>query len=315
MKFFLIQCLLAQCCVVSQGPVVFPVTIVNGAVELLGLADDFNNDQTFRTRITMSRQILVSRGLTTLNLPEHFHITNEARTRQFSFNDPTAVFSRFNWPAAVVSIGVGPGSLFMERAESVSIVRDPNNVTSALVGISFTDYEFMSQSCFPGSAFRTVFNGDDCVEFMISLRDGNSGYERIAQGMYETCFGLETTPRLDPNAFMTMPFMIASNLTNRVRQWGANRNEDGPGFTECDSSLLAHLPDIVVSFFGNIGGTVGSIVLSPRDYVLIDESAETCKFRFRSVNPASETMFIDPLRLPYVNVHITQSDLLFCDPL
>ncbi len=298
----------------------FPANTVNGGVELIGSADDFNHDNTFRISLSMSRQIRVyfgslhERSLRD-NIPEIFHITNSDQTRRFSFQDPTAVFARSNWPVPSLSLGVGPGSHFIEQAESISIVRDVANTTSALVGMGLSDYEFVTQACVPGSAFRTALNGDDCIEFVISLRGESSGYDHSPYGLYETCFGLESTPRLDPGNFMTIPYTLASNLTRRVRQWGANRNENGVGFTECDSSILPHLPEIVISFFANSHRVVGSIVFLPEDYLSIDERTETCHFKFRSINPSTESMFIDPLRLPHISVHIAQSDIMFCDPL
>ena len=101
-----------------------------------------------------------------------------------------------------------------------------------------------------------------------------------------------------------------SVLADRIRHWGANWNDDRSRFTECDRSVLRHLPDIVLSIYNRSGSISGNMVFGARDYLKIDDVSETCSFRFRS----SQEIMIDPLRLPFVNLYWTETEMVFCDP-
>ena len=290
------------------APIVFPANVVNGTIELGGYADGFNQGEICRIQLSMSSLIRVSSGTrVTLRVPRIFHISSDDGTIRYSFSDPTAIPANLLWPLAMIDIGIGPGSVLLREAHSVSISRDPVNSTEVSVGLSLSMDAFVSRSCERGSAFRVRFDDDNCILFMISFRNESDSSHR----MYETCFGTDiNSPIVGTNSFMTMPSGIVSSLTDRIRHWGANWNDDRSGFTECDQSVLHYLPDIVLSIYNLAGSISGNIVFGARDYLNIDDVSETCSFRFRT----SHEIGIDPLRLPFVNIYWTENEIVFCDP-
>lgn len=300
-----------QLCVSS---LLFPATLNSDQVEVAGLVQFPTGQEPLRIVFSLAsytriRRVDDSAGFR--SQPSRFSIRDQ--NNQFNFTDYSCLGRGYTWPSPQLILGIGPTSQFMQQARSVAFIRHPSNESNVSVGIAVTD--FAIHSCIHDSAILVRFDDDHCFDITVRIRGGLS---ESAEEVFQTCYGSDSIPEdLSEYEFFTVPRSIADSMDSRVRHWGANRDENEHrffSFTECDRSILSSLPDLELSFIRD-SITAGRIVLSPADYLLINDEEETCRFRFRITSNRRNRLTIDLLRLPFINVQLDQHGVTLCDPL
>ena len=293
----------------------FPNTGGSMLPELVAISGDASNRDWFNVHLSMSRYSGVAFGtleyFTSTPVTDSIRIINGNTSLEFSVSDANMLVHSSGEIVPTIRLGVGIGGSILQQAQSVIISRDPVNRTNVSVGFGWSAYDFYVEKCVARSFFSIIIDDENCIDFRVKILEARDTSDENDDVQHSFCF--ELIPRLEPWQFMTVPSLLASNLSRMVRHWGANTDGDMM-FTECDESILSHLPDIVLSFPSVSEEDSGTILLSPSDYLEINSQLETCRFRFRSVNPVTASPYFDPFRLPFVNVHLANDRISFCDP-
>jgi hypothetical protein len=300
---------------VSLSSLVFPATLNFDQLEVSGLVE-YPTGHT-RLRIVFSllsfSRISVGEAFEDIpSLPNRFSLSSPNQTSVFNFTDYSCVDRGYPWPSPLLVLGIGPTSEFMQQAGSFSVIRHASNKSIVSVKISENIVDFVSQSCRHNSAFLIPFEDDDyrCIDVTVRIRVG--AHLAYPEEVFQSCYGSRVlAQQLSEYEFMTVPEWISQHLIRSIRDWGANPQDTY--FTECDRSVLLHLPDLELSFISS-WQTVGTVILSAEDYLIVNEEAETCRFRFRAVLPTINRLHVDLLRLPFINVQLTRFAIILCDP-
>jgi hypothetical protein len=286
----------------------FPATLNSDQVEVAGLVEFSTGQEPLRIVFSLASYTRISLVDDSARLarsgprPSRFSIRDQ--NNQFNFTDYSSLGRGYTWPSPILFLGIGPTSQFMQQAGSVAFIRHPSNESNVSVGIAVTD--FAIHSCIHDSAILVRFDDDHCFDITVRIQRGLS---ESAEEVFQTCYGSDSIPEeLSEYEFFTVPRSIADSMDSRVRHWGANREENEHrffSFTECDRSILSILPDLELSFISD-SITAGRIVLSPADYLLINDEEETCRLRFRLTSNRRNRLTIDLLRFPFINVQLDQ---------
>ena len=140
-------------------------------------------------------------------------------------------------------------------------------------------------------------------------------------------FGLnDATIILDPTTvslshlthIMTVPAPIVYGILAKLLERGAVTrvtSEKKWIFANCAPETVGDLPSVHLSFFGYTN-EIGHVELHPTDYIRLDIPSGECDLQLRAASVYGPSMVqLNPLRIPGVNLRITESVIELCDSL
>lgn len=193
-------------------------------------------------------------------------------------------------------LAIGRGSHLRNVFGSIAVIRNDHIVLNA------THDEFIS-SCVEDSYMAIPLVDERFVGSIES--DGQT---------YNVTFELGLGPS---GKMIDVPGEVVSIIRARMASMGAvglfRLNHRGVRefvMTNCTSAIIAGLPGI------NIGlANVGAIIISPQDYIFVDDTLEECFLGFH--NPSSQRVgryvALNPLEISGVNTRVSDDLLEICD--
>jgi hypothetical protein len=263
--------------------------------------------------ITETREQLLP--LRATSLTALFHSRNDVQRRQImvaqigTLNFPLQATIR-SGPQSRFSLGIGPDSdLETQSAGGIGVV---HRGTDRVLLLDTSAETFSSADCQLESVLTvpTVYMYALDRQIYTSNRLMWNGVEIVPQSVV-----VGTDLSCDSCDLMEIPNETFNGIVQFIEhQTGAVLRNNS--FSNCSQELVSRSPVLITSFFPNAvesTSRIGTIILTGEDYLLFNETARSCSLR---VSPRqSDFSSISILRLPEINIHITEHYIRFCDPL
>jgi hypothetical protein len=194
------------------------------------------------------------------------------------------------------SLGIGPGSPFLDRFGSAGIFRDE-------LVFNMTMSDFVSR-CEPGTNFtipplnRLENNYYVFASMWVQRPEGIPVLYTSALMYHENSPG------------MLVPAEVYAQVTNNLTLMGAIQDpENIYTFRNCSIDAVNSLSDLVIDFTSR-----GQIFVNPASFIVSDPATGICLVQFRSGALAPFTWAFSPFILPEVAVYVTnEGEMTFCD--
>ena len=230
----------------------------------------------------------------------------ESNSVEFGDDRRDLVVTSYSDNATALTIGIGPGSYLVQRYGSVSVIRNSLNTSGSLIIGQLNAY-FFYNSCVAGSIASIPYHTTGMrhtVNIHQSMRVTIGHFTQRVNNTSATIGG-------SFGRIITVPLTIADRIIEIISSTGAipigtMREKFGDCYPE---SVLNILPDIILRF----SPSNDAVVLFPEDYLTFENGECSLKIRV----PQSEfwESRFDPLRIPSINLHISDGRILVCDRL
>ena len=196
-------------------------------------------------------------------------------------------------------LGIHPRSDITQHLGSLALIKQGNGIGELVLGSTM---EAFIATCIPDSLV-TFDRSRDVVQVEISTVVGYSRASYSSRRLLLQFFSDEFMATVPSHTYET----IVNSLIER-RAVRARPHLYSGLYSDCTPDVLSELPTI--SFYLE---NLVTIVLSPEDYVEFTGVDNTCQLLIVAEG-GDDYYFIDPLKIPHVNVRITNSDeLSICD--
>jgi hypothetical protein len=216
-----------------------------------------------------------------------------------------------------IEIGIGPSSDIASRYGAINVLRTSSNNGSLILGGDDSRDHFQ-RSCVPDSITSIPFDYSrdhvQQMEFWLNSTTGGS-VQHIPETRFINLFPVHTRfiyrSPLHTRKILGVPRTMANSIIDILIGTGAIPvTEDRLYFSNCSNeTVISQLPEIVLQF------PESRFILYPEDYMTFNNARNECALNFEISSDRFNAPFINPLRFPFVNLHITRTEMLICDSL
>jgi|LauGreDrversion4_2_1035121.scaffolds.fasta_scaffold64268_3 hypothetical protein len=230
----------------------------------------------------------------------------ESNSVEFGDDRSDLIVTSYSDDATALTIGIGPGSYLVQRYGSVSVIRNSLNTSGSLI-IGQLNADIFNNSCVADSIASIPYHSTGprhTVNIHQSMRVTIGNPIRRVNNTSVTIEG-------GFGRIITVPLTMADRIIEIISSTGAipigtMREKFGNCYPE---SVLNILPDIILRF----SPSNDVVVLFPEDYLTFEN--DECSLKIRVPQSEFWESRFDPLRIPSINLHISDGLILVCDRL
>ena len=216
-----------------------------------------------------------------------------------------------NW-----QVGLSPRSLFVEMFGPVSVLLDADDCMEAELRLNTTVNSFREE-CFDGNTITFPLSafGDESTrsEVVFDIEaPTNSSYVPVTFSEEISQFRLSVKP-LPAEVVLVVPVEIFEFVRCILIEEGAEEVSTEDIYNNCDTSILEHLPDIILHISFPDHELSSRLVIGPLDYMFFYSEYSACRIGLLPAVAWNNEAVIDLMQLTGINLHISPNGIEICD--
>ena len=263
------------------------------------------NDSTFDVSLSMACNTEIDLGPSDAFNSSEFNGTM-LTSENFELNRGDRI--PFQGDETDIIVGIGPGSFLLRNYEEITMIR--NGSQNGYIIFNDTNATQFNRSC-----------SQESISNISGVRNSHSStfhmstYSRLVWPTSGRTVNqnrrFHLTRLSDENHILSLPNELGLEIHDILLTSGAVLNSGQFEATNCVyATLIGQLPQIALRFLLD---TQSELILYPEDYIKFDREANTCTLEFERAEEGTHSLYINPLVIPEVNVHITRDGFDICD--
>jgi hypothetical protein len=301
--------------VCSIHPVFIPVTVDDiGGVFVHGRVERYHGQYLFKFRldayITVCRippSTEYGRAIGVGCSPQDIILLSANGEHEFTrFHDASFFQSHFRHNASPrelsieASLAIGPRSSLVAEHDSVELIHNLRNQSSAILVLGNSEENFKGDFCVPGTVVSTVL--DSHPDFVLATFNDDAHTRQVGFRREGSLFEFPSS------LFSPFETIIRENGARIIQEEGRRKNMV---FESCNRVRELMQP-INITFTQSNGTAVGHLSVLPIDFLRVVED-DVCELLIRSSREGPESVYMDFLMLKGLNVRYSRDRITVCD--